>query len=995
MSETSSVLVVGGGIAGIQAALNLAEAGFKVHLVDRAPSIGGLMARLDKIFPTGDCSVCALIPNLTAIGVHPNIELITNAEVEKVRGEAGNFEVVVRKRARYVDEEKCTGCGLCAEKCPVRVVDWFNGGLSERTAIYLEYPQAMPPVYVIDPEACTKCGACVEVCRVGAINLEQEDEELTLKVGAIILALGFEEADPKVRREYGFGLYPNVVTTLQFERLSSVSGPSGGVIVRPSDRKPPRRIAFVQCVGSRDPSRGSPYCSSICCMYAIKEAMAAKEKDPNVECTIFFMDIRAHGKGFEAFYNRAKEYGIRFVRSRVSHISEVQETRNLIVHYVEDEEPKQEEFDLVVLSVGVQPPKDVKKLAEKLGIELNEYGFCRTGIFTPLETSRPGIYVCGGFTTPIDIAESVTQASGVVAKVMELLQPAERASRGEPPASQGMDVKEPRIGVFICRCGINIGGVLDVPSLIKYARELPNVVHVEEAVYACSESFLEQIRDRVRTLNLNRVVVAACTPRVIEPLFQEAISAAGLNPYLLEIANIRDQCSWVHMNEPEEATEKAKDLVRAAVAKARLLEPVERPVVKVVPAGLVVGGGLSGMVAALELARRGFEVHLVEREGELGGNLRHIHYVLGPENPQERLRELVREVTQNERIHVHLNTEVVSIDGHVGNFRTILRCGGEEREVRHGVVILATGGVEYKPTEYLYGVDRRVLTQRELEERLARGEFNARSVVMIQCVGSRNEQRPSCSRICCIQAVKNALKIKEVSPETDVYILYKDIRTYGFYEAYYRRASEMGVLFMRYDDEHKPKVSVEDGRLKVMAWEPVMKGWVPIEPDLLVLSVAVTPDPDAPRIAEMLGIPLTEDGFFLEAQMKLRPFEAPAEGVFICGLAHSPKLIEESIAQACAAAAQAATLLSKGTLEVEELVAYVDENLCSGCRICESVCDYGAIRMVEEDGKLRARVVEALCKGCGVCVSACPAGAISIPRFTDKQILAQVQALLA
>jgi heterodisulfide reductase subunit A len=1008
VSETSkvgSVLVVGGGIGGIQAALDLAESGFKVYVVDNSSAIGGVMAQLDKTFPTNDCSMCILSPKLVECGRHLNVEILTCSEVAEISGEVGNFNVSVRQRPRYVDIEKCTGCGVCAKFCPVNAIDAFNKGLSERTAIHINYPQAVPLVFMIDREKCVGCGLCKNVCLADAINYADQEKEVKLNVGAVILAPGVEEFNAKLKSEYGYGRYPNVVTSIEFERILSASGPFMGRAQRPSDGDIPRKIAFVQCVGSRDVTCGNGYCSSVCCMYSTKEAVIAREHMSQIEPTIFFIDLRAYGKDFDKYIERAKEeYGVRFVRCRVSEVAEIPKTKNLRIRYeTEDGRLHDEEFDLVILSVGFTPSENLKKLAKDLGVDLNEHGFCKTQTFHPMETSRPGVLVCGMFSSPKDIPETVTQASAAAASVGELLSSVRGTlvKKREYPKEQDVKGQPPRIGVFVCHCGINIGGVVDVPSVVEYAQTLPNVVHACDNLYTCSSDTQEIIKNRIKEYGLNRVIVASCSPRTHEPLFQETLRESGLNRYLFEMANIRDQCSWVHMREHEAATEKARDLVRMAVAKARMLEPLERSSLGVTRRGLVIGGGLAGITAALALAEQGFEVDLVEKNKELGGFLREIHYTLDNDDTQEYLGTMIERVDSNKLIQVFLNTKVENVSGYVGNFKTTItpNSGNEaKKELEHGVIIVATGGEEYHPNEYLYGKDSRVLTQLELENRIATaGNEKFGNVVMIQCVGSRNDEHPYCSRMCCGEAVKNALKIKEKDQDANVYVLYRDVRTYGLMEEHYRSAREAGMVFIRYEEENKPKVAraTSEGKevLQVAVFEPTIQEDIIIDADLLVLSAAVVPPEENEILAKMLKVPINEDGFFLEAHAKLRPVDFATEGIFVCGMAHSPKSIEESISQAKAAVSRACTLLTKDTIEAEGIVATVNPNRCTACELCILVCAYNAIEIEETKRGKTAKVNSALCKGCGACAATCRCSAIDIKGFTDMQMNLIINAL--
>jgi heterodisulfide reductase subunit A-like polyferredoxin len=864
----------------------------------------------------------------------------------------------------------------------------------------------------VDCSICCECRACEEACQSGAICHEAKDRVIELDVGSVILTPGCDMTD-KIPYELGYGRYKDVVTAMEYERILSASGPFSGHVQRMSDGRAPKRIAFIQCVGSRDHQCDVDYCSSVCCMYAVKEAQITKEHLPSVEqIDIYYMDMRAFGKDFDRYVLSARDkYGVNFIRSRVGEINENDDGSLKLSSVGPDGSVRYSDYDLVVLSTGFKANDETAELMKKIGVKTDRYGFIHCDDFEAPNTSFPGILACGAAAGPKDIPETVIEASAAAAvaagmvsgltednaKYSEYFKPVETVPQRDVS-------REPvRIGVFVCHCGINIGGYVDVPEVCRYTESLPFVVHVEENLYTCSVDAQKQITERIQEHNLNRVVVASCTPRTHEPLFQDVLRKTGLNPYLFNMSNIRDQCSWVHMNDKRSATEKAKDLVRMAVGKVSLSNELYTKRIPVEPSALIIGGGVAGMSAALAFADMGFETVIVEKSSQLGGNALHLNATFEGRPIQHYLRRLVKDVNANRLIKVHLNTEVEKIEGYVGNFATTLRSGNVSTPIRHGVTVVATGAHERKPNEYLYGEDNRVITQLELDKALLESDpslLQADRVVMIQCVGSREEPRMYCSRVCCNQALRNAVALKRLNPDADITILCRDMRSYGMYEEQYRKARIMGVQFIRYEENRKPMVSAsQDGTLTVTVFDEELSENITIDASMVVLAGAVEANEDANKqIAQLLKVPTTQDGFFLEAHVKLRPVDFATEGVYVCGLAHSPRNIRESLIQGLAAAGRAATVISKESLETEGTIAHVDTNYCTACGTCEAVCAYGAITV--EDVTIRGRKVkkavvnDVLCKGCGTCAANCRCGAIDIGGFSDSQIINEIDYLL-
>jgi len=985
--------------------LMLAEAPASQELAEFAAKLG-VRSTPFEAKKDGQCVLCGLCVRVCG-------QLMGRGAVNMV-GRGAEREVAP---AFGEQTNQCQACGACEFVCPTGARNGLDAitarqpqphltkhdqYLEPRPNIDLAHPQASPRVPVIDRETCVhfktgECGLCSQVCQAKAIDYEQEEETLALDVGSVVLTPGFEAFDATRRGEFGYSFAPNVLSNVQFERILSASGPTQGHVLRPSDHKPPKRLALIQCVGSRDTGCDNEYCSSVCCMAATKEAILARQHEPDLEVTIFFLDLRAFGKDFDRYAERAeKQWGVRYIRSFISRTYEMPGTRNLRLVYTSPEMKQVEaEFDMVVLSLGLEPSASLREQAEQMGVVLNRWGFAQTSELSPLDTTRPGIFVGGAFQEPKDIPDTVMQASAAAARAMALLAPARgtRVRVKNYPPERDISDEPPRVGVFVCHCGSNIASVVDVERVVRETRQLPFVIHAENNVYTCASDSQDRIKAMIAEHRLNRVVVASCTPRTHEPIFRDTLRDAGLNPFLLEMANIRDQCSWVHSDNPDKATEKAIDLVRMTVGRTARLVPLQQELVPVNNAALVVGGGVAGMTAALALAEQGFPVHLVEKSEELGGTARQLHHTLDGQDVQAFLAESIQKVTSHPKITVHLKSHAAKVEGHIGNFRSTLDGDAGSTEIKHGAIIVATGATEEKPKTYGYGRSPKVLTQLELSDRLGRGEISLperATIAMIQCVEQRDQERPYCSRVCCTSAVKNALALRQLYPQAKIVVLYRDMRTYGFREAAYREARRQGVLFVRYESERPPQLEVNGG-LRLRVREPSVERMLELEPDMVVLAAPMVPRADRQELSGLLRVPLNADGFFLEAHMKLRPVDFASEGLFLCGTAHAPKFLTETISQAHAVAGRAASILGRKKMPVGGQIAWVDPDKCISCMTCVHVCPYMAPRITEDN---KAEVQGATCMGCGSCTAECPAKAITLRHFVDNQILGAVNSLL-
>ena len=996
-----SVLVIGGGVGGIRAALDLAESRRNVILIDRSYSIGGLMTQLDRTFPTNNCDLCTLSPHLSENTRQIHLDLQPMTQLEQLTGKAGDFKATLVTEPRYIDMDKCTACGECHKHFPEAVR--FTPGLDPRAPTCMRYPQATPYAFSIDMEKITDIKALQKICKADAIIPDDVQKKTVVEAASVVLSVGAQLFDPAVLDNFGGGRFDNVVTGLEYERIMSASGPFQGNLVRISDKKQPKKVAWIQCVGSRGINKGDvPYCSGVCCMYALKEAIVTKERfAKNIETTIFYMDMRTYGKDYELYFNRAKnDYGIRMIRSRPHSIVEDGETKNLSITYALEEEAlqKTENFDMMVLSTGFRVPEETLDLAGRLGIELNPHNFAKTDHFNPVMTTKPGVYVCGVIESPKDIPETMVQASAAASMAASDLPAITDTSEDENTFIPERDVsqEDPRVGVFICDCGLEIGGVIKVDKMVEFAAAQPDVIVSQAVGYGCSSDSMEIIKESIQVNKLNRVVIGGCSPRTHETKFQDLLRRAGLNKYLVEIVNLRDQDAWAHMGQPREALDKALKLLLIGISGVKKSRPLKDQTLPMSQNALVVGGGVTGMTAALQLADQGIKVYLVERSPNLGGLAMSIRRTIEGDDVGTFMNQLIDDVSAHENIQVLTSSIIVDHSGIPGRFKTGIQTGLRMNymQLNHGVTVLATGALPNRPDAYGLGTHDRIITQLELDALIEDDPEKIKpmnQVVMIQCAGSREPDNPNCSRICCQAAIKNALRIKTLNPEAQIFILYRDIRTYGFQEDYYRKARNLDIKFIRFSIDKKPEVWVEDDQVSVFVDDVILGRKIQIETDCLAVSSGMIADDETTEdLSMMFHLPRTSDHYFLEDHVKLRPVDMSVRGFFIAGTAHSPKTIRESITQAQAAAGRAQTLLAKKEINLGAAVAKVDGSKCAACLVCVRACPFG-IPFINEDGY--SQIDPAKCQGCGVCAADCPAKAIQLLAYEDDQILAKLDGL--
>ena len=1001
LPQHKKVLVIGGGIGGIRAALDLAESGRNVVLIDKSYTIGGLMTQLDRTFPTNNCDLCTVSPYLSESGRQLHIDLMPMTTLESLSGEASNFHAVLNTSPRYIDIEKCTACGECVKKHPDLIR--FTPGLDPRAPTCMRYPQATPYAFSVDMEKVTDIKALQKCCKADAILSMGKPEITRVEVASIVLSTGADLFNPDVLDNFGGGKFANVVTGLSYERIMSASGTTKGELLRPSDNKRPKRVAWIQCVGSRGINKANvSYCSSVCCMYALKEAMVTKERfGEEIETSIFYMDMRTHGKDYELYLNRARnDYKVKLIRSKPHSIVENNDTKDLSITYTLEEEVqnKTQTFDMVILSTGFRIPQSTINLADRLGIELNHHNFAKTDNFNPVKTSRSGIYVCGVFECPKDIPETMVQASAAASMAASMLPEilTDRQTRENIVPERDVKNQDPKIGVFICDCGFDIGGVIDVNALVDFVDDLPDVAISRAVGYGCSKESMIKIENLIQEHQLNRVVIAGCSPRTHETKFQDLLGRVGLNKYLVEIVNIRDQNTWAHMNQPTAAAKKARLLIKAGVNGVRKSRPLMDHTLPMNQNALVIGGGITGMNAALHLANQGLKVYLVERAPDLGGLARSIRKTIEGEDVAVFVNSLVEDTLSHKNIQVLTRSIVVDHKGMPGLFTTGIQTGLRMNyiQVNHGVTIIATGALPNRPEQYLLGKNDNVVTQLDMDAIIEDDPEKIKKldqIVMIQCVGSREPDNPNCSRICCQTAIKNVLRIKAINPDTQIFVLYRDMRTYGFSEDYYKKARDLDVKFIRYKVDDKPIVSENKEGLSVLTNDMILGRKLDIQADCIVLSTGMVADDETTEDMSMtFHIPRSRDNYFLEDHEKLRPLDMSIPGFFIAGTTHSPKTIRESVTQALGAAGRAQTLLARKYINLGAAVAKVDGAKCASCLICVRACPFH-IPFINADGY--SEIDPAKCHGCGICAADCPAKAIQLLTYEDDQIMAKLDGL--